>query len=70
MPDAVSRSESTYPVAHISRSETLYPGELLGSSTDASGRGRDHIRFLSDDNVVQLEVEGVDLLKNWVVRSR
>lgn len=57
-------------IEHISRSETLYPGEFLGSGTVESGCGLEHMRFLSDGDVVELEIEGIGVLRNRVVRGR
>jgi 2-keto-4-pentenoate hydratase/2-oxohepta-3-ene-1,7-dioic acid hydratase in catechol pathway len=57
-------------IAHISRSETLYPGEFLGSGTVATGCGLEQMRFLSDGDVVELEVEGIGVLRNRVVRKQ
>ena len=55
-------------IAHISRSETLYPGEFLGSGTIEGGCGIEHMRFLQPDDVVELEVEGIGILRNRLVR--
>ena len=55
-------------IAHISRSETLYPGEFLGSGTIEGGCGIEHMRFLQPDDVVELEVEGIGILRNKLVR--
>ena len=33
-------------IAHISKSETLYPGEVIGSGTVGLGCGLEHLRFL------------------------
>jgi 2-keto-4-pentenoate hydratase/2-oxohepta-3-ene-1,7-dioic acid hydratase in catechol pathway len=55
-------------IAHISRSETLHPGEFFGSGTVGNGCGLEHMRFLKPGDVVELEVEGIGLLRNRVVR--
>ena len=55
-------------IAHISRSETLYPGEFLGSGTIEGGCGIEHMRFLQPGDVVELEVEGLGVLRNRLVR--
>ncbi len=55
-------------IAHISRSETLYPGEFLGSGTVQGGCGIEHMRFLAPGDVVELEVEGIGVLRNRLVR--
>lgn len=56
-------------IAFISRSETLYPGEFLGSGTVGNGCGLEQLRFLKPGNVVELEVEGIGVLRNRVVRN-
>lgn len=55
-------------IAHASRSETLYPGEFFGSGTVGSGSGLEQMRFLKPGDVVELEVEGIGILRNRVVR--
>lgn len=59
-------------IAHISQSETLYPGEFIGSGTCSSpagsGCGLVTGRFLNPDDRVELEVEGLGILRNRVVR--
>ena len=55
-------------IAHASRSETLHPGEFFGSGTVGNGCGLEHLRFLKPGDVVELEVEGIGVLRNRVVR--
>jgi 2-keto-4-pentenoate hydratase/2-oxohepta-3-ene-1,7-dioic acid hydratase in catechol pathway len=55
-------------IAHVSRSETVHPGEFFGSGTVGNGCGLEHMRFLAPGDVVELEVEGIGILKNRVVR--
>ena len=55
-------------IAHASRSETLHPGEFFGSGTVGNGCGLEHLRFLNPGDVVELEVEGIGILRNRVVR--
>ena len=56
-------------IAHASRSETLYPGEFFGSGTVGNGCGLEQLRFLKSGDVVELEVEGIGVLRNRVVRK-
>ena len=56
-------------IAHASRSATLHPGELLGSGTVGSGCGLELGRFLSPGDVVELEVEGIGVLRNRIVKA-
>lgn len=55
-------------IAHITRSETLHPGEFLGSGTVEGGCGLEHMRFLNPGDVIELEVEGIGTLRNRLVR--
>jgi 2-keto-4-pentenoate hydratase/2-oxohepta-3-ene-1,7-dioic acid hydratase in catechol pathway len=55
-------------IAHVSASETLYPGEVLGSGTVGNGCGLEQSRYLKSGDVVELEVEGIGVLRNRVVR--
>lgn len=56
-------------IAHVARSETLHPGEFFGSGTVGDGCGLEHLRFLKPGDVVELEVEGIGVLRNRVVRG-
>jgi 2-keto-4-pentenoate hydratase/2-oxohepta-3-ene-1,7-dioic acid hydratase in catechol pathway len=56
-------------IAHASRSETLHPGEFMGSGTVGNGCGLEQLRFLKSGDVVELEVEGIGTLKNRVLRN-
>lgn len=55
-------------IAHVSRSETLYPGEFFGSGTVGNGCGLEQMRFLSSGDVVELEVEKIGILRNRVLQ--
>ena len=54
-------------IAHISLSETLYPGDFIGSGTIAFGCGDELDRWLSKGDLVELEVEGIGILRNRVI---
>ncbi|MEO3388562.1 fumarylacetoacetate hydrolase family protein [Mesorhizobium sp. CAU 1741] len=56
-------------LAHISSDETLHPGEFIGSGTVGSGCGLELGKFLNDGDVVELEIEGLGILRNRVVRQ-
>lgn len=56
-------------IAHASRSETLHPGEFFGSGTVGNGCGVEHLRFLKSGDVVELEVEGIGVLRNRVRKA-
>jgi 2-keto-4-pentenoate hydratase/2-oxohepta-3-ene-1,7-dioic acid hydratase in catechol pathway len=55
-------------IAHASRSETLHPGEFFGSGTVGNGCGLEQLRFLKPGDLVELEVEGIGILRNRVVK--
>lgn len=56
-------------IEHISRGETLYPGEFICSGTVGRGCGLEHGRFLEDGDVVELEIEKIGVLSNRVFRA-
>jgi 2-keto-4-pentenoate hydratase/2-oxohepta-3-ene-1,7-dioic acid hydratase in catechol pathway len=55
-------------IAHVSKSETIHPGELLGSGTVGDGCGLEHGRFLEPNDVIELEIEGLGTLRNRLVK--
>jgi len=55
-------------IAHVSRSETVHPGEFFGSGTVGNGCGLEHLKFLKPGDVVELEVQAIGVLKNRVVK--
>jgi 2-keto-4-pentenoate hydratase/2-oxohepta-3-ene-1,7-dioic acid hydratase in catechol pathway len=54
-------------LAHVSRDETVHPGEFFGSGTVGDGCGLEHGRFLQPGDRVELEVQGLGRLANRVV---
>ncbi len=56
-------------IAHISRSETLHAGEVIGSGTVGDGCGLEHGRFLEPGDVVELEISGLGVLRNRLVKK-
>jgi 2-keto-4-pentenoate hydratase/2-oxohepta-3-ene-1,7-dioic acid hydratase in catechol pathway len=56
-------------IAHLSREQTLMPGDVLGSGTVGRGSGLELDRWIQPGDVVELEVEGIGTLRNRVVRS-
>jgi 2-keto-4-pentenoate hydratase/2-oxohepta-3-ene-1,7-dioic acid hydratase in catechol pathway len=64
--DALWRFEDV--IAHVTRSETLHPGEFLGSGTVGNGSGLERMRNLKANDVVELEVEKLGILRTRVVR--
>ena len=55
-------------IAHVSRSETLHAGEILGSGTVGNGCGLPHLRFLDPGSVVELEITGIGKLRSRLVK--
>lgn len=56
-------------IAHLSKEQTLMPGDLIGSGTVGRGCGLELDRWIRPGDVVELEVEGIGTLRNRVVRS-
>ena len=54
-------------VAFISQEETLYPGEFIGSGAVGNGCGLELDRWLKPNDVIELEVERLGILRNRVV---
>jgi 2-keto-4-pentenoate hydratase/2-oxohepta-3-ene-1,7-dioic acid hydratase in catechol pathway len=53
-------------VARESRGRILFPGDLVGSGTFPGGSGQDLGRIIHPGAVVELEAEGIGLLRNRV----
>lgn len=56
-------------IRYISQDETLLPGDVIGSGTVGTGCGMELDRWLSPGDVVELEVTGLGVLRNRVVRN-
>jgi 2-keto-4-pentenoate hydratase/2-oxohepta-3-ene-1,7-dioic acid hydratase in catechol pathway len=58
-------------IAYISQSETLYPGDFIGSGTcsgvNSRGCGLELGRSLKSGDVTELEVQGLGILRNRIV---
>jgi 2-keto-4-pentenoate hydratase/2-oxohepta-3-ene-1,7-dioic acid hydratase in catechol pathway len=55
-------------IAHVSMSETIWPGELMGSGTLGDGCGLEHLTFLQPGDVIEMEIEGLGRLRNRIVK--
>jgi 2-keto-4-pentenoate hydratase/2-oxohepta-3-ene-1,7-dioic acid hydratase in catechol pathway len=53
-------------IAYASRSQTLYPGEVIGSGTAPGGSGIELDRRLAPGDVLELEIEGIGVLRNTI----
>lgn len=51
-------------IAHVSRDEDIYPGDVYGSGTPGGCCGLDLGRELARGDVVELEIEKIGLLRN------
>jgi 2-keto-4-pentenoate hydratase/2-oxohepta-3-ene-1,7-dioic acid hydratase in catechol pathway len=53
-------------IAYASQAQTLHPGEVFGSGTAAGGSGAELDRWLHEGDVVELEIEGIGVLRNTI----
>ena len=53
-------------IEHVSRDETLHPGEVLGSGTVGKGCGLELGRFLKHRDTVRLEIEGIGAIETQI----
>jgi 2-keto-4-pentenoate hydratase/2-oxohepta-3-ene-1,7-dioic acid hydratase in catechol pathway len=53
-------------IAHLSQEQPLLPGDLLGSGTVGRGCGLELDRWIEPGDVVELEVQGIGVLRNTV----
>ena len=53
-------------IAYAARSQTLYPGEVIGSGTAPGGSGLELDRRLQAGDVIEMEIEGIGLLRNTI----
>jgi 2-keto-4-pentenoate hydratase/2-oxohepta-3-ene-1,7-dioic acid hydratase in catechol pathway len=53
-------------IAYVSRGQTLRAGEVLGSGTAAGGSGLELDRWLQAGDVVELEIDGIGVLRNRI----
>ena len=56
-------------IAHVSTGEDVWPGDVYGSGTPFGGCGLDHDRWIAPGDVIELEIEGIGVLRNRVVRE-
>jgi 2-keto-4-pentenoate hydratase/2-oxohepta-3-ene-1,7-dioic acid hydratase in catechol pathway len=53
-------------IAYASQGLTLHPGEVFGSGTAAGGSGLELDRWLAPGDVVELEIEGIGVLRTTI----
>jgi 2-keto-4-pentenoate hydratase/2-oxohepta-3-ene-1,7-dioic acid hydratase in catechol pathway len=56
-------------IAHVTKDETLMPGEFIGSGTVGNGCGLELGIFLEHGDNIELEIEKIGILKNKVERQ-
>jgi 2-keto-4-pentenoate hydratase/2-oxohepta-3-ene-1,7-dioic acid hydratase in catechol pathway len=56
-------------IAWVRECEDVHGGDVYGSGTPFGGCGLDLDRWIAPDDVVELEVEGIGVLRNRVVRT-
>jgi 2-keto-4-pentenoate hydratase/2-oxohepta-3-ene-1,7-dioic acid hydratase in catechol pathway len=56
-------------IAHVSRGETIYPGDVFGSGTVGGGCGLELDRYLKPGDVVELEIQPIGVLRTRVVST-
>ena len=56
-------------IAHVTKDETLMPGEFIGSGTVGNGCGLEIGWYLEHGDAIELEVEKIGVLKNRVERQ-
>lgn len=56
-------------IAFISKSETLYAGEVIGSGTVGTGCGLEIGKRLAPNDKIELEIEKIGLLANQIVKE-
>ncbi len=56
-------------ISYISRDETLYPGDLIGSGTVPTGCGQELGKFPQPGDVIEFQVDGIGILRNRFIRK-
>lgn len=56
-------------IAHAAKYETLHPGEFIASGTVGWGSGMEQQHFLENGDVIALEVTGIGVISNRIVRT-
>jgi 2-keto-4-pentenoate hydratase/2-oxohepta-3-ene-1,7-dioic acid hydratase in catechol pathway len=56
-------------ISYLSQDDPLYPGEIIGSGTVGYGCGGELNKFLKPGDVIEMEIEGIGILKNKVEKK-
>lgn len=54
-------------IVHVANEEDIYPSDILGSGTVGGGCGYELDRWIQPGDTVELEIEGLGVLRNFVV---
>jgi 2-keto-4-pentenoate hydratase/2-oxohepta-3-ene-1,7-dioic acid hydratase in catechol pathway len=57
-------------IAHASREEFLVAGDLMGSGTVGTGCGLEIDKWIQPDDIIELEIERIGILRNKIGRKR
>jgi 2-keto-4-pentenoate hydratase/2-oxohepta-3-ene-1,7-dioic acid hydratase in catechol pathway len=57
-------------IAYASQAQTLYPGDVFGSGTATDGSGIELDRWVREGDLVELEIEGIGVLRNRIGRKK
>lgn len=55
-------------IAYASQAQVLHPGEVFGSGTASGGSGIELDRWLKPGDVIEMEIEGIGILRNRIGR--
>jgi 2-keto-4-pentenoate hydratase/2-oxohepta-3-ene-1,7-dioic acid hydratase in catechol pathway len=53
-------------ISHVSRGETVYPGDILGSGTVGGGCGLELDRYLKPGDIVELDIQPIGTLRTRI----
>ena len=56
-------------IEHVSQDEAIYPGDVFGSGTVGGGCGLELDRFLKPDDVVELEIQPIGILRTRIAQK-
>jgi 2-keto-4-pentenoate hydratase/2-oxohepta-3-ene-1,7-dioic acid hydratase in catechol pathway len=56
-------------ISYLSQDEPVYPGDIICSGTVGYGSGAENNKWLKPGDVIEMEVEGIGILKNKVERK-
>jgi 2-keto-4-pentenoate hydratase/2-oxohepta-3-ene-1,7-dioic acid hydratase in catechol pathway len=57
-------------ISYLSKDEPVYPGEIIASGTVGFGCGAEVNKWLKPGDVIEMEVEGIGILRNTIVRRK